>query len=356
MISVTTLHKALICCSLALLLAAGYALAMLIAKAPPPPDADALAHRSLLSPPLNVDSWACECYNGASGFVSVDNNVIVARCYNTDGTGWHFQIHQDNQNLTEGRRYTIEFAARSDEPTQMNVLGTIDRGDYHDIGMQRTVSIGRRWKLYRWSFVANSVLSHHLLAPQFNLGNRVGTIYLADVALWDTGLAPAVNIPAAPPVPRYPLQSGTSLLSSPLALNSWAVEGYQGATGHVDVDGDSIVATCYHTDGTDWHYQLHQRGLDLEDGATYTVQFAARSDKPTSMWVEAIVDSGDYHDVGMKRDVELTPQWSLFTWSFKVSKSAKDHVLAPQFEVGHQPGTVWLADVSVCKISPVEHG
>ena len=170
---------------------------------------------------------------------------------------------------------------------------------------------------------------------------------LGSVAIY---LTLTVQARMLPPLITSPLNA-SSVLHGPLDMDNWACEGYEGASGHVSMDNGIIAATCFRTDGTDWHYQIHQNGINLEEGKRYTIAFSARSDQSTSMWVEAIVDQADFHDIGMKRQISIGREWKTYTWTFTASGVIKNHILAPQFEVGHQPGTIWLANVRLWSVS-----
>jgi hypothetical protein len=160
---------------------------LLFVLPPPTPhptavEADGM-RRSILAPTLNLDDWATESYNGDWGDDHVTAGAIVANCVRTDGTGWHFQIHQDNVTLLEGKKYTLLFDARADQPSGLWVEAVVDQGDFHDVGLHQHVNIGTAWRAYRMTFTAHKVIPGHILAPQFEMGEQVGTIRLANISL-----------------------------------------------------------------------------------------------------------------------------------------------------------------------------
>jgi hypothetical protein len=149
---------------------------------PTPQERDGL-RKSILAPILDLDDWATESYNGAWGDEHVVNGAIVANCVRTDGTGWHFQIHQDNLTLQEGREYTLLFDARADRPSHMWIEAVVSQGDFHDVGLRQHVHVGTAWRPYIITFIASKTIPGHILAPQFEMGEQTGKIWLANISL-----------------------------------------------------------------------------------------------------------------------------------------------------------------------------
>ncbi len=77
--------------------------------------------------------------------------------------------------------------------------------------------------------------------------------------------------------------------------------------------------------GPDWHVQLHQTGLDLEEGGTYTAVFTASCSNPANINVAASLDVDDWHNVGLNRTIRLTPEPKTFRLSFTARGVKKDH-------------------------------
>lgn len=77
--------------------------------------------------------------------------------------------------------------------------------------------------------------------------------------------------------------------------------------------------------GLDWHVQLHQTGLDLVEGGTYTAVFSASCSNPATINVAASLDEADWHNVGLSRTIHLTPEAKTFRLSFTARNVRKDH-------------------------------
>lgn len=69
-------------------------------------------------------------------------------------------------------------------------------------------------------------------------------------------------------------------------------------------------------DGTNWHLQLHQTGLTLETGKTYTVSFTARASAPRTLFVNARLDQEPWSMVGLDTSVGLDTNWKRYSFTF----------------------------------------
>ncbi len=100
------------------------------------------------------------------------------------------------------------------------------------------------------------------------------------------------------------------------------------------------------TDGTDWHVQVHQTGLDLHEGATYTVTFRAKADAPRPLPLGASLDQADWHNVGLTASVAPTTDWKTFSYVFTAHDTVSSHNRLA-FTLGGQTGSVWISDLQI---------
>lgn len=98
--------------------------------------------------------------------------------------------------------------------------------------------------------------------------------------------------------------------------------------------------------GPDWHVQIHQTGLDLEEGATYTVSFVASSSQESDVTVTATLDEADWHNVGLSKPIRLTPNPRPFSFSF-VAKGVRANHGRIAFTLGKARGVVWIGHFKV---------
>lgn len=99
-------------------------------------------------------------------------------------------------------------------------------------------------------------------------------------------------------------------------------------------------------DGTNWHLQLHQNGLDLKAGATYTVKFWARASDKRALPVYSGMDRDPWRHTGLDSVVTLTPQWKRYSVVFTANQPEPNHNRL-SFVLGQAAGEVWLAAVSL---------
>ncbi len=100
------------------------------------------------------------------------------------------------------------------------------------------------------------------------------------------------------------------------------------------------------TDGTDWHVQAHQTGLDLHSGEIYTVTFRAKADKERVVPVAASLDQDDWHNVGLTTNAAVGTDWKTFRYVFSAHDTVPNHNRIA-FTLGNQNGIVWIADLQI---------
>ena len=158
-------------------------------------------------------------------------------------------------------------------------------------------------------------------------------------AAWTAGLSP----------------TGPGLLTQTMP---WSIEHQgtsQAAYGTVNNPGQdrrrglraqNIQADITQVDGTDWHVQTHQTGLNLTDGTTYTVSFRAKADKARPMPLGASLDQSDWHNIGLTASAALTTDWKTFHYVFTAHDTVPNHNRLA-FTLGGQTGTVWISDLQI---------
>jgi hypothetical protein len=95
---------------------------------------------------------------------------------------WHIQLHQTGLDLTEGEPYTVTFWAKADRERTLPVYTSLDREDWHNVGLDSRVTVGTEWRKYTASFTATRTQKDHNRLT-FVLGNATGTVDLAGISL-----------------------------------------------------------------------------------------------------------------------------------------------------------------------------
>jgi len=138
--------------------------------------------------------------------------------------------------------------------------------------------------------------------------------------------------------------SGPELLGAGNDPGHWVVEQHTPASLDLWIQGAALVAEVGSADGVGWHAQMHQAGLTLEEGGTYTLRFRAKGARGLS--VSVMRDQADYRTVGLAETVPLTPEWQTYQYTFKAKEVVPGHSRLT-FSLGEHSGALTLADVSL---------
>jgi len=128
-------------------------------------------------------------------------------------------------------------------------------------------------------------------------------------------------------------------------LNGWCLESFSPAEATLSIDNNSAKIVVNAVDTVDWHVQLYQSGLKVEDGKDYRLVFRAKADSPRNVQVYAGVGKGDYHHIGLDSSAYLTPEWQTFSFPFRSHTAGEQPVRLPALQMGKQTGTIWISDV-----------
>jgi hypothetical protein len=112
----------------------------------------------------------------------VKSNVLRLNVTQLTEQNWHIQFHQTGLDLTENEPYTVSFWAKADRERPMGVYTSLDKEDWHNVGLQSNVTLTREWKRYTLAFTASRVAKDHNRLT-FVLGDALGTVDLADIRL-----------------------------------------------------------------------------------------------------------------------------------------------------------------------------
>jgi hypothetical protein len=134
--------------------------------------------------PLEIEAsrlFALELFNAARATLTTEGNVCRVDVTAVDGTNWHARATRVFDDLQEGATYTVRFRAKADVPRQIILYGQVDEPDWHDIGLSQDVPLTERWQTYQYQFRAKGLAAEN--AIQFILGDRTGTVWIADFTL-----------------------------------------------------------------------------------------------------------------------------------------------------------------------------
>lgn len=138
---------------------------------------------NLLKPTNKIDSWRFEQHEQGKGAIKAADDAIEFEVTNADGEAWHVQAVQTGLDLKEGKEYTLRYKAKAEPGRSIQVNAMIDVDDWHTIGLQEEVELGKDWKDYSTSFTAENVNKEKKNRISFVVGGEKGKVWLKDVTL-----------------------------------------------------------------------------------------------------------------------------------------------------------------------------
>ena len=143
-----------------------------------------------------------------------------------------------------------------------------------------------------------------------------------------------------------------NLLKPHNVAESWRFEEHEAGKGAMTVEGDTVTFSSTATDGTDWHIQVLQNGLDLKDGESYTLSFEAKSAERRAVIVQGGVDEDDFHEIGLHEEISaVPPEYKKYEYTFQASSVAAAGKNRIGFVLGSEKGAMTLKSLSL-KVKP----
>ena len=137
-----------------------------------------------------------------------------------------------------------------------------------------------------------------------------------------------------------------SLLPAPEKAESWRFEQHEGGKGSLKAVDGAIEFTVSEIDGTDWHVQAIQTGLDLKEGQQYVLKFQAKASESRSIGVNAGIDEEDWHTIGLQDSAFLGKEYKPFEFTFTAENvAAKKNRIA--LVLGDNKGTVTVKEMTL---------
>ncbi|MFW6170558.1 MAG: carbohydrate binding domain-containing protein [Planctomycetota bacterium] len=131
----------------------------------------------------------------------------------------------------------------------------------------------------------------------------------------------------------------------------WRLEGRKPGVCEMDVtpaSGEPALHVRMTEKGdVSWAYQVHQMGIELENGMPYTIRFRGRAEPARRVSVSLRFAEEPWTIVSGSQNVELTPQWQEFVLPARVNGIEPDKTLRFSLNLGDSVGEVQLADTSV---------
>jgi hypothetical protein len=142
-------------------------------------------------------------------------------------------------------------------------------------------------------------------------------------------------------------EEGKNLLKPASKEGSWRLEQREGGKGSMKVEEEAIVFDVTETDGTEWHVQAAEAGLDLKDGKEYVLTFKAKAEPDRQLPVNAMIDEDDWHQIGLSENADLTKEWKDFKYEFKAEQTNAAKKNRVTLVLGGDKGKVWVKEISL---------
>jgi hypothetical protein len=120
------------------------------------------------------------------------------------------------------------------------------------------------------------------------------------------------------------------------AAASFALDGTTAAEGSRSLRGQVTAV-----DGVDWHVQLWQEELAVQAGQVYTVSFAARAARPTTVGLYVMNSRSPWNSYGLAQQVPLTTAWQWYTYTFTATVTDLGGARL-SFDLGQTATTLWF--------------
>ena len=135
-------------------------------------------------------------------------------------------------------------------------------------------------------------------------------------------------------------------------MDEWTLQAQQpaAATAAMVPDGPAgkpaLKLSITNPDDTGWYVQLHQAGLDFEQGAPYMLSFWARAEPERSVSVNNFATREPWHSLGFQANAEVGPVWRQYSFSFRANETYAGGRVGVS-DLASIKGALWLADVSL---------
>jgi eukaryotic-like serine/threonine-protein kinase len=120
-------------------------------------------------------------HGNAGASMATEGDVHRIDVTAVDGNDWHVQLCQVFNDLQEGTTYTVRFRARADAPRLLALSSQINEPDWRSIGLNERVPLSDAWRAYEFEFQAKGLARLNNII--FNVGERTGTVWIADFTL-----------------------------------------------------------------------------------------------------------------------------------------------------------------------------
>ena len=147
--------------------------------------------KNLLKDSNKPESWRLELNGQGKGTMTASEDGVLVDVATAGAENWHVQAYVQGLNLEEGKEYTFSYKAKGDPARTIIVSANINEEDWHTIGIQEDVEIGKEWNEHTHTFKAENVAKNNKNRIGFILGTETGKIWIKDATLTEKAGAAA---------------------------------------------------------------------------------------------------------------------------------------------------------------------
>ncbi len=138
-----------------------------------------------------------------------------------------------------------------------------------------------------------------------------------------------------------------NLLKPTHQTESWRLEEHETAKAVMAPAEETMTFDVKAITGTDWHVQAVQTGLELKDGQEYVLSFEIKANARRIASVSAGIDQEDWHDIGLREELYLRPEFQKQEFTFTATDVAKGNKNRICFQLGTDLGLVTIKNLSL---------
>ena len=262
---------------------------------------------------IGWQTWAQDWGTVGGIDIQIINGELVADVTSISEANWSVQLFQEGIELVAGTEYTISFDAKASVARDINlVLIDADNVEFRQVFNLTTVM-----DTYTYTFTYNGTAS--LGKIDFEMGN-ISTASVPAVITFDNiGMTDGTD----------PVDVVNGDFEQVVGWQTWAQDWGTVGGVSIEVANEQLLVNVSALGEQFWSVQLFQEGIELVEGASYTVVFYAKADVARDMNAVLI----DANNVEFREVFDLTTEMAMYAYTFTYDGSALSGKL--DFEIGN---------------------
>lgn len=271
--------------------------------------------------------------SNVSAFWNIVNGYSKISIANGSDAQWKYQLIQGDLDLQQGKTYKIKYRARASYSKNIYVKlsNETDRFQY----MQESETLETSWKNYEYEFT----MSNNITDARLNFGiggNNNVDIYFDNISIEE------VNCTTVLPTCNLLKDASFDSKSIGKTTDVWDVYANDIANATITANSGEVFANIGYGGTANWHVQLYQGNLSIENGKRYLVSFRAKSNTNRNIVLDIGKATSPYNNY-YQETIPLTTNWETKYFIFDSNLNYPDARIV--FNMGRNNGEVWIDDV-----------